>query len=521
MSPMVIKIVAVVILLVAIVVTALLTKTISIKRYQESENQKLNNAEDKARQIIDEAVKTAETKKREALLEAKEEAIKNKNEIERESKERRAEIQRYEKRVLSKEEALDKKSEALEKKESKLNAKDADLDRLKKELETIKNSHLRELEKISGLTSEQAKEYLLKSVEEDVKHETAVLVKELENKAKEEADKKAKDYVVTAIQRCAADHVAETTISVVQLPNEEMKGRIIGREGRNIRTLETLTGVNLIIDDTPEAVVLSAFDGVRREVARIALEKLIVDGRIHPARIEEMVEKAQRDVESMIREEGEAATLEVGVHGIHPELIRLLGRMKFRTSYGQNALKHSIEVAHLSGLLAGEIGADVRLAKRAGLLHDIGKSVDQEMEGTHVQIGADLCRKYKESGIVINAVEAHHGDVEPESLIACIVQAADTISAARPGARRETLETYTNRLKQLEDITNQFKGVDKSFAIQAGREIRVMVVPEQVSDDDMVLLARDIAKQIEFELEYPGQIKVNVIRESRATDYAK
>ena len=521
MSPMVIKIVAVVILLVAIVVTALLTKTISIKRYQESENQKLNNAEDKARQIIDEAVKTAETKKREALLEAKEEAIKNKNEIERESKERRAEIQRYEKRVLSKEEALDKKSEALEKKESKLNAKDADLDRLKKELETIKNSHLRELEKISGLTSEQAKEYLLKSVEEDVKHETAVLVKELENKAKEEADKKAKDYVVTAIQRCAADHVAETTISVVQLPNEEMKGRIIGREGRNIRTLETLTGVNLIIDDTPEAVVLSAFDGVRREVARIALEKLIVDGRIHPARIEEMVEKAQRDVESMIREEGEAATLEVGVHGIHPELIRLLGRMKFRTSYGQNALKHSIEVAHLSGLLAGEIGADVRLAKRAGLLHDIGKSVDQEMEGTHVQIGADLCRKYKESGIVINAVEAHHGDVDPESLIACIVQAADTISAARPGARRETLETYTNRLKQLEDISNSFKGVEKSFAIQAGREVRVMVIPEKVSDDDMILLARDIAKQVEDELKYPGQIKVNVIRESRVTDYAK
>ena len=521
MSPMVIKIVAVVILLVAIVVTALLTKTISIKRYQESENQKLNNAEDKARQIIDEAVKTAETKKREALLEAKEEAIKNKNEIERESKERRAEIQRYEKRVLSKEEALDKKSEALEKKESKLNAKDADLDRLKKELETIKNSHLRELEKISGLTSEQAKEYLLKSVEEDVKHEAAVLVKELENKAKEEADKKAKDYVVTAIQRCAADHVAETTISVVQLPNEEMKGRIIGREGRNIRTLETLTGVNLIIDDTPEAVVLSAFDGVRREVARIALEKLIVDGRIHPARIEEMVEKAQRDVESMIREEGEAATLEVGVHGIHPELIRLLGRMKFRTSYGQNALKHSIEVAHLSGLLAGEIGADVRLAKRAGLLHDIGKSVDQEMEGTHVQIGADLCRKYKESGIVINAVEAHHGDVEPESLIACIVQAADTISAARPGARRETLETYTNRLKQLEDISNSFKGVEKSFAIQAGREVRVMVIPEKVSDDDMILLARDIAKQVEDELKYRGQIKVNVIRESRVTDYAK
>lgn len=522
MITMVVKIVlAIVILLVVIIATALISKSVSISKYRSSEEEKVGNAEEKARHIIDEAVKTAETKKREALLEAKEEALKNKNEIERESKERRAEIQRYEKRVLSKEEALDKKSEALERKESKLNAKDVELDRMKKELETIKNSHLRELEKISGLTSEQAKEYLLKSVEEDVKHETAVLVKELERKAKEEADKKAKDYVVTAIQRCAADHVAETTISVVQLPSEEMKGRIIGREGRNIRTLETLTGVNLIIDDTPEAVVLSGFDGVRREIARIALEKLIVDGRIHPARIEEMVEKAQREVESMIREEGEAATLEVGVHGINPELIRLLGRMKFRTSYGQNALKHSIEVAHLSGLLAGEIGADVRVAKRAGLLHDIGKSVDQEMEGTHVQIGAELCRKYKESGVIVNAVEAHHGDVEPESLIACIVQAADTISAARPGARRETLETYTNRLKQLEDISNSFKGVEKSFAIQAGREVRVMVVPDKVSDDDMVLLARDISKRVEDELKYPGQIKVNVIRESRVTDYAK
>lgn len=522
MIPMVLKVViAIVVLFVVIIATALISKSVAIKNYQNSEAEKLGNAEDKARQIIDEAVKTAETKKREALLEAKEEALKNKNEIERESKERRAELQRYEKRVLSKEEALDKKSDALEKKESNLQAKDAELDCLKEELETIKNSHLRELEKISGLTTEQAKEYLLKSVEEDVKHETAVLVKEMERKAKEEADKKAKDYVVTAIQRCAADHVAETTISVVPLPNEEMKGRIIGREGRNIRTLETLTGVNLIIDDTPEAVVLSGFDGVRREIARIALEKLIVDGRIHPARIEEMVEKAQRDVESMIREEGEAATLEVGVHGINPELIRLLGRMKFRTSYGQNALKHSIEVAHLSGLLAGEIGADVRLAKRAGLLHDIGKSVDQEMEGTHVQIGAELCRKYKESNIIVNAVEAHHGDVEPETLIACIVQAADTISAARPGARRETLETYTNRLKQLEDISNSFKGVEKSFAIQAGREVRVMVVPDRVSDDDMVLLARDIAKQVEDELKYPGQIKVNVIRESRVTDYAK
>lgn len=521
MQPVAWIIIAIVVLLVGIIVTALITRKVSVENYIKAEQEKLGNAEDKARQIIDDALKTAETKKREALLEAKEEALKNKNEIERESKERRAEIQRYEKRVLSKEEALDKKSETLEKKEAKLNAKDAELDKLKAELEEVKSSHLRELEKISGLTSEQAKEYLLKSVEEDVKHETAVMVKEMDRKAKEEADKKAKDYVVSAIQRCAADHVAETTISVVQLPNDEMKGRIIGREGRNIRTLETLTGVNLIIDDTPEAVVLSAFDGVRREVARIALEKLIVDGRIHPARIEEMVEKAQKEVESMIREEGEAATLEVGVHGINPELIRLLGRMKFRTSYGQNALKHSIEVAYLSGLLAGEIGVDVRTAKRAGLLHDIGKSVDQEMEGTHIQIGADLCRKYKESDIIINAVEAHHGDVEPESLIACIVQAADTISAARPGARRETLETYTNRLKQLEDISNSFKGVEKSYAIQAGREVRVMVVPEKVSDDEMVLMARDISKQIESELKYPGQIKINVIRESRVTDYAK
>ena len=389
------------------------------------------------------------------------------------------------------------------------------------ELKVLSAKEKEELEKISGLTSDQAKDYLLKSVEDDVKHDTAKLIKELESKAKEEADKKAKEYVVTAIQRCAADHVAETTVSVVQLPNDEMKGRIIGREGRNIRTLETMTGVELIIDDTPEAVVLSGFDPVRREVARIALERLIVDGRIHPARIEEMVEKAQKEVENMMREEGEAAILEVGIHGIHPELIKLLGKMRFRTSYGQNALKHSIEVAQLSGLLASEIGVDVRMAKRAGLLHDIGKSVDHEMEGSHVQLGAELCKKYKESAVVINAVESHHGDVEPTSLISCIVQAADTISAARPGARRETLETYTNRLKQLEDITNSFKGVDKSFAIQAGREVRIMVVPEQISDDDMVLLARDVSKKVEDELEYPGQIKVNVIRESRVTDYAK
>ncbi len=482
---------------------------------------KIGKAEDKAREIIDEALKSAEARKREILLEAKEEALKTKNDMEKEVKDRRNEVQRLEKRVLSREENLDRKNEAVEKKEAALAKRETELTALKNEVSDLEAKRTQELERISGLTSEQAKEYLLKTVEDDVKHETAVMIKELETRAKEEAEKKAKDYVVTAIQKCAADHVAETTISLVQLPNDEMKGRIIGREGRNIRTLETMTGVDLIIDDTPEAVILSSFDPIRREVARIALEKLILDGRIHPARIEEMVEKAQKEVETMMREEGEAATLEVGVHGIHPELVRLLGKMKFRTSYGQNALKHSIEVAQLSGLLAGEIGVDVRLAKRAGLLHDIGKSVDHEMEGSHVTIGVDLCRKYKESATVINAVEAHHGDVEPQSLIACIVQAADTISAARPGARRETLETYTTRLKALEDIANSFKGVDKTFAIQAGREIRVMVVPEHVSDADMVLLARDISKRIESELEYPGQIKVNLIRESRVTDYAK
>ena len=506
---------------VLIVVAAVISHFLTVSNLKNNAESKIGNAEARAREIIDDAVKTAEAKKKESLLEIKEESIKNKNELEKETKERRSELQRYEKRVLSKEEALDKKSEAIERREAGFTAKEEELRQREAKVEELSQQRVQELERISGLTSEQEKEYLLKTVEEDVKHDTAKMIKELEAQAKEEADKKAKEYVVTAIQRCAADHVAETTISVVQLPSDEMKGRIIGREGRNIRTLETLTGVELIIDDTPEAVVLSGFDPIRREVARIALEKLIVDGRIHPARIEEMVEKAQKEVDTMIREEGEAAALEVGVHGIHPELIKLLGRMKFRTSYGQNALKHSIEVAQLSGLLAGEIGLDVRLAKRAGLLHDIGKSIDHDVEGSHIQIGVDLCRKYKESPTVINAVEAHHGDVEPETLIACVVQAADTISAARPGARRETLETYTNRLKQLEDITNQFKGVDKSFAIQAGREIRVMVVPEQVSDADMVLLARDIAKQIEFELEYPGQIKVNVIRESRVTDYAK
>ena len=495
-------------------IVGIITHFVTISNLRKNADSKIGNAEAKAREIIDDAVKTAETTKKEALLEVKEESIKTKNDLEKETKERRAELQRYEKRVLA-------KSEAIEQREVKFTAKEEQLKQREAKVEELSQKRVQELERISGLTSEQAKEYLLKTVEEDVKHDTAKMVRELETQAKENADKKAKEYVVNAIQRCAADHVAETTISVVQLPSDEMKGRIIGREGRNIRTLETLTGVELIIDDTPEAVVLSGFDPIRREVARIALERLIVDGRIHPARIEEMVEKAQKEVDTMIREEGEAASLEVGVPGIHPELIRLLGRMKFRTSYGQNALKHSIEVAQLSGLLAGEIGLDVRMAKRAGLLHDIGKSIDHDVEGSHIQIGADLCRKYKESPTVINAVESHHGDVEPQTLIACVVQAADTISAARPGARRETIETYTNRLKQLEEISNQFKGVEKSFAIQAGREIRVMVVPDQVSDDDMVLMAREIAKQIEFELEYPGQIKVNVIRESRVTDYAK
>jgi len=512
-------------IIIAVVVTLVVAIPLTIILHgnymKKVSSSKIGNAEEKAREIIDEALATAEAKKREGLLEIKEESIRTKNELDKEIKERRNEIQRNERRIQQKEENIDRKTDAIEKKEASLAAREEELAKQKEAIARLNEERVQELERISGLTSEQAKDYLLKIVEDEVKHETAIMIKELESRAKEEADKKAKEYVVGAIQRCAADHVSETTISVVQLPNDEMKGRIIGREGRNIRTIETLTGVDLIIDDTPEAVILSGFDPIRREVARIALEKLIVDGRIHPARIEEMVEKAQREVEVMIKEEGEAAVLDVGVHGLHPELVRLLGKMKFRTSYGQNALKHSIEVAQLSGLLASEMGLDVRVAKRAGLLHDIGKSVDHEMEGSHIQLGVELCKKYKESAIVINAVESHHGDTEPTSLIACIVQAADTISAARPGARRETLETYTSRLHQLEEITNNFKGVDKSFAIQAGREIRVMVVPEQINDSDMVLLARDISKQIEAELEYPGQIKVNVIRESRVIDYAK
>ena len=506
---------------ITLVIAVPLSALIAVKRKEAADAATIGNAQEKARQIIDEALKTAETKKREALLEAKEEALKMKNDSEREARDRRTEVQRYEKRVLAKEESVDKKAEALERRETSLTAKEEDLKKKRAEADRLLGQRVQELERISGLTSEQAKDYLLKTVEDEVKIDTAKLYKELESRAREDAGKKAKEYIVTAIQRCAVDYVAESTISVVQLPGDEMKGRIIGREGRNIRTLETMTGVDLIIDDTPEAVVLSGFDPVRREVARIALEKLIVDGRIHPARIEEMVDKAQKEVDGIIREEGESACLEVGVHGIHPELVRLLGRMKYRSSYGQNALKHSIEVAYLAGYLAGEVGVDVRVAKRAGLLHDIGKSIDHEVEGSHVQIGADLCRKYKESSVIINAVEAHHGDVEPESLVACLVQAADAISAARPGARRETLETYTKRLKQLEEISSSFSGVEKSFAIQAGREIRIMVVPDKVSDSDMVLMARDIAKRIEDELEYPGQIKVSMIRESRAVDYAK
>ncbi|MCD7750594.1 MAG: ribonuclease Y [Lachnospiraceae bacterium] len=513
--------IVVVIVLVVLVITAVVTYFAATAYHKNVTEKEIGNAEDKAREIIDEALKAAETKKRETSLELKEENIRAKNELDKEIKDRRAEVQRYERRVQQKEENIDKKSDAIERKEASLVERENALKKERVEISKLNEQRIQELERISGLTSDQAKDYLLKIVEDEVKHETALKIKEMDQRVKEEADKRARDYVVNAIQRCAADVVSETTISVVQLPNDEMKGRIIGREGRNIRTIETMTGVDLIIDDTPEAVILSSYDPIRREVARIALEKLIVDGRIHPARIEEMVEKAQKEVETTIKEEGEAATLEVGVHGIHPELVRLLGKLKFRTSYGQNALRHSVEVAQLSGLLAAELGLDVRLAKRAGLLHDIGKAVDHEMEGTHVQLGAELCKRYKENATVINAVESHHGDVEPTSLISCLVQAADTISAARPGARRETLETYTTRLKQLEEITNNFKGVDKSFAIQAGREVRVMVIPEQVSDDDMVLLARDIAKKVETELEYPGQVKINVIRESRAVDYAK
>ena len=486
------------------------------KKIAEAE---LGSAEAEAKRIVEDAKKAAESKKREALVEAKEEIHKNRVDYEREVKERRGELNRQERRLQQKEENLDKKSDSLEAREENLAKQIKDFDVQKEEVKKLKEKEIEILEKISGLTADEAKDYLLKNIESEVRHETAIMIKEIESQAKEEADKRAKNILGLAIQKCAADHVAETTVSVVPLPSDEMKGRIIGREGRNIRSLETLTGIDLIIDDTPEAVILSGFDPVRREVARIALEKLIVDGRIHPARIEEMVERAKKEVAAVIKQEGERATFETGVHGLHPELIKLLGKLRYRTSYGQNVLKHSMEVSFLSGVIAGELGADVTLAKRAGLLHDIGKAVDHEIEGSHITIGVDIAKKYHESRDVIHAIHAHHGDVEATTLIACIVQAADAVSAARPGARRENLETYIKRLEKLEEIANSFSGVEKSFAIQAGREIRIMVKPEEVSDDNAVLIARDIVKRIESELEYPGQIKVNVIRETRVVEF--
>ncbi len=511
----------IIMLVVACITVGVICFAVGILYRKHIAEAQIGSAEEKARKVIDDAIKTGEAEKREMLLAAKEENIRVKSELDSEVKERRAELQQLERRMMQREEALDKKVTTLENREEQLQNRLDKVEKTKAKVQEIEKKQMEELERISSLTSEEAKNFLLRTIEDEVKHESAILIKEIEAKTKLEADKKAKEILTNAIQKCAADHVVDTTVSVVPLPSDEMKGRIIGREGRNIRTLETLTGIDLIIDDTPEAVILSGFDPIRREIARIALEKLIVDGRIHPARIEEMVEKARKEVEVLIREEGEAATFETGVHGIHPELIRLLGKMKFRTSYGQNVLRHSIEVSNLAGLIAGELGLDIRLAKRAGLLHDIGKAVDYEVEGSHITIGANLCRKYGENALVINAVEAHHGDVEPESAIAVIVQAADTISAARPGARRETLETYIKRLQKLEEIATSFKGVDKSFAIQAGREVRIMVVPEEIDDAGLVLLGREVTKRIEQDLEYPGQIKVNIIRETRAIEYAK
>lgn len=482
---------------------------------------RIASAEEAAQRIIEDAKRESEAKKKEALLEAKEEVHKLRNELERENKERRIELQRSERRLVQKEENLDRKLDALEKRDEALNRREAELEKSQEKITELYAKQLAELERLSGLTSEEARNLLLANIEDEIKHESAMMIKEIETQAKEEADKRAREIISLAIQRCAADHVAETTVSVVTLPSDEMKGRIIGREGRNIRTLETLTGIDLIIDDTPEAVILSGFDPVRREVARLTLEKLIQDGRIHPARIEEMVEKAQKEVDARIKEAGEQATFETGVHGLHPELIKLLGRLKYRTSYGQNVLKHSTEVAHLAGITAAELGADVKLAKRAGLLHDIGKAVDHEVEGPHVTIGADLAKKYRESAEVVHAIAAHHGDEEPKTVEAVLVQASDAVSAARPGARRETLESYLKRLTRLEEIATSFEGVEKCFAIQAGREIRVMVKPEKVDDLASVRLARDIVKRIENELDYPGQIKVTAIRETRAVDYAK
>ena len=494
---------------------------VGIQQRKKSAEREIGSAEDEAKRIINEAYKSAESKKREAMVEAKEEILKARNEHEREVKERRADLQRQEHRLQQKEETLDRKTDNIEKKEEQLTARLAKLETTQAEAEQAKQNQLEMLERISGFTAEEAKSYLLKQLEQDVTHESAMKIKEIEARFKDEADTKAREIISLAIQRYAADHVAEATVSVVPLPNDEMKGRIIGREGRNIRTLETLTGVDLIIDDTPEAITVSCFDPVRREIARLALEKLILDGRIHPARIEEMVEKAKREVDATIKAEGERAIFETNVHGLHPELVKLLGRMRYRTSYGQNVLNHSIEVSHIAGLLAAEIGANVTEAKRAGLLHDLGKSIDHEVEGSHVTIGVELARKYHESEAVIHAIHAHHNDVEPQTVVACLVQAADAISAARPGARRENLENYIKRLEKLEEITSSFPGVEKSFAIQAGREVRIMVKPEVVSEDQMVLLARDIAKKIEDELEYPGQIKVNLLRETKAIEYAK
>ena len=506
---------------VAAAVALLIGILVGIQIRKKKAEREISSAEDEAKRIINEAIKSAESKKREALLEAKEEILKNRAEYEKEVKERRADMQRQERRLQQKEENIDRKTDAIEKKEEALAEKHDAILKEQDEIKLIKRSQTEMLERISGFTADQAKEYLIQQVESEVTHETAMKIKEIEARAKDEADQRAREIVATAIQRCAADHVAEITVSVVPLPNDEMKGRIIGREGRNIRTLETLTGADLIIDDTPEAITVSCFEPVRREVARLALEKLIADGRIHPTHIEEMVEKARREVDAVIRAEGERAVLETGVRGVHPELQKLLGRLHYRTSYGQNVLQHSIEVSHIAGMMAAELGADVTAAKRAGLLHDIGKAVDHEMEGTHIQLGVEFCRKYKEKEDIIHAIQAHHGDVECKTLVACLVQAADAISAARPGARRENLENYIKRLEKLEEITSSYPGVEKSYAIQAGREVRVMVKPEQVSEDQMVILARELAKRIENELEYPGQIKVHVLRETKVIEYAK
>jgi len=513
-----IEIVLIVLAVVVFSAISFVMGTVYRKRVGERE---IGSAEAEATRIINEAIRSGESRKKEMLLEAKDEIHKSRTEHEKDIKERRNELTKQERRLQQKEESLDKKAENLEKKEEEMARRLEEVAKLKEETESVKKAHLATLEQISGLTQEQAKQFLLKSVEEEVRHDTAMKIKEIEQELKDEADEKAREILSIAIQRCAADHAAEATVSVVPLPNDEMKGRIIGREGRNIRTLETITGVDLIIDDTPEAITVSSFDPVRREVARLALEKLIVDGRIHPTRIEDCVEKARKDVDRTIREEGERACFETGVHGLNPELVKILGRQKYRTSYGQNVLNHSIEVAHIAGLMAAELGVDVALAKRAGLLHDLGKSIDHEVEGSHIQLGADLARKYKENPVVINAIESHHGDVEPTSVIAVLIQAADAVSAARPGARRENVENYIRRLQKLEELTGSYPGVDKAFAIQAGREVRIMVKPEEVTEDNMILLARDIAKQIEAELEYPGQIKINVIRETKAVEYAK